>query len=178
MGFTILGLKTGVDASGFLCVCVCGGGGGRGICYCSMNWASPPPPPIEGLPGLMKLSSGQVHHTCMQPFISLSLIRASKEVSSTVRAPVIGRHQFFGTSSEHYGKAHGRLLHVSGWMNYLHCMLLVSYIQQYFNTSITVLTNQVWKLLIALFKVPNTDVLLWYKTRICIMIESRRYQKL
>ena len=38
----------------------------------------------------------------------------------------------------------------------LHCMLLVSYIQQYFDTSITVLTNQVWKLLIALFKVPNT----------------------
>ena len=29
-------------------------------------------------------------------------------------------------------------------------------IQQYFNTSITVLTNQVWKLLIELFKVPNT----------------------
>ena len=38
-------------------------------------------------------------------------------------------------------------------------MLLVSYIQQYFDTSITVLTNQVWKLLIAhLFKVPNTGV--------------------
>ena len=37
--------------------------------------------------------------------------------------------------------------------------MLVSYIQQYFNTSITVLTNQVWKLLIALFKVPNTGVL-------------------
>ena len=37
-------------------------------------------------------------------------------------------------------------------------MLLVSYIQQYFNTSITVLTNQDWKLLIALFKVPNTGV--------------------
>ena len=35
-------------------------------------------------------------------------------------------------------------------------MWLVSYIQQYFNTFITVLTNQVWKLLIALFKVPNT----------------------
>ena len=36
-------------------------------------------------------------------------------------------------------------------------MLLVSYIQQYFNTSITFLTNQVLKeLLIALFKVPNT----------------------
>ena len=38
-------------------------------------------------------------------------------------------------------------------------MLLISYIQQYFNTSITVLTNQVWKLLIALFKVPNTGAL-------------------
>ena len=38
----------------------------------------------------------------------------------------------------------------------LHCMLLVSYIQQYFNTSIIVLTNQVWKLLIALFKMLNT----------------------
>ena len=47
------------------------------------------------------------------------------------------------------------------WMNelLLHCMLLVSYIQQYFNTSITVLTNQVWKLLIALLKVPNTGAL-------------------
>ena len=41
----------------------------------------------------------------------------------------------------------------------LHCMLLVSYIQQYFNTSITVLTNQVWKLLIALLKVLNTGAL-------------------
>ena len=37
-------------------------------------------------------------------------------------------------------------LHVAGFL----------YIQQYFNTSITVLSNQVWKLLIALFKVPNT----------------------
>ena len=35
-------------------------------------------------------------------------------------------------------------------------MLLISYIQQYFNTSNTVLTNRVWKLLIALFKVLNT----------------------
>ena len=37
--------------------------------------------------------------------------------------------------------------------------VLVSYIQQYFNTSITVLTNQVWKLLIAPFKVPNTGAI-------------------
>ena len=36
-------------------------------------------------------------------------------------------------------------------------MLLVSYNQQYFNTSITVLTNQVWKLLIALFKVSKVE---------------------
>ena len=34
--------------------------------------------------------------------------------------------------------------------------VLVSYIQQYCKTSITLLTNQVWKFLIALFKVPNT----------------------
>ena len=61
---------------------------------------------------------------------------------------------------------HLRALRKSPWkfinfMNelWLHCMLLVSYIQQYFNTSITVLTNQVWKLLIALFKVPNTGAL-------------------
>ena len=48
-----------------------------------------------------------------------------------VRALVFGRHHFLGTS-EHYGKAHGSLL--SGWMN-CSCMLLVSYIQQYFNHS-------------------------------------------
>ena len=41
-------------------------------------------------------------------------------------------------------------------------MLLVSYIHQYFNTSITLLTNQVWKWLIALFKVPNTGALTRY----------------
>ena len=33
----------------------------------------------------------------------------------TIRAPVFGRHQFFGTS-EHYRKAHGSLS--SGWINY------------------------------------------------------------
>ena len=88
-----------------------------------------------------------------------------------IRAPVFGRHQFFGTS-EHYGKAHGSLL--SGWMNYikLHCMLLVSYIPQYFNTSITVLTNLVWKLLIALFKVPNTGALTVIYLKNSIIIPS------
>ena len=46
-------------------------------------------------------------------------------------------------------------LHVAGFL----------YIQQYFNTSITVLTNQVWKLVSALFKVPNTGAFMvveWY----------------
>ena len=63
---------------------------------------------------------------------------------STVRAPVFGRHQFFGTS-EHYGKAHGSLL--SGWMNHNYtacCWFPTS--SNILNTSITVLTNQVWKL--------------------------------
>ena len=46
----------------------------------------------------------------------------------------------------------------------LHYMLLVSYIQQYFNTSI-VLTNQFWKLLIALFKVPNTGAFMVQKIK-------------
>ena len=55
----------------------------------------------------------------------------------------------------------------------LHCMLLVFYIQQYFNTSITVLTNQVWKLLIALFKVPNTGAL-----TVCSAISGPTYFEL
>ena len=57
-------------------------------------------------------------------------------------------------------------------------MLLVSCIQQYFITSITVLTNQVWKLLIALFKVQNTVAFMvqllklykkteWWKKNLC-----------
>ena len=52
------------------------------------------------------------------------------------------------------GKAHGSLL--SGWMNYNYtacCWFPTS--SNTFNTSITVLTNQVWKLLIALFKVRD-----------------------
>ena len=39
----------------------------------------------------------------------------NSNLTSTVRAPVFGRHQFFGTS-KHYGKAHGSLLF--RWMNY------------------------------------------------------------
>ena len=36
-------------------------------------------------------------------------ISTCSHAAGTVRAPVFGRHQFFGTS-EHYGKAHGSLL--------------------------------------------------------------------
>ena len=75
----------------------------------------------------------------------------------TVRAPVFDRHQFFGTS-EHYRKAHGCLL--SWWMNYYYtgcCWFPTS-------SNILILLSQFWqirfrwKLLIALFKVPNTGV--------------------
>ena len=58
---------------------------------------------------------------------------------STVRAPVFGRHQFFGTS-EHYGKTHGSLL--SGWMNYNYtacCWFPIS-------SNILVLPSQFWQI--------------------------------
>ena len=57
----------------------------------------------------------------------------------TVRAPVFGRHQFFGTS-ELYGKAHGSLL--SGWMNYNYtacCWFTAS-------SNILVLPSQFWQI--------------------------------
>ena len=57
----------------------------------------------------------------------------------TVRAPVFGRHQFFGTS-EHYRKAHGSLL--SGWMNYNYTACC------WFPTSsnILILPSQFWQI--------------------------------
>ena len=56
----------------------------------------------------------------------------------TVRAPVFGRHQFFGTS-EHYGKAHGSL---SGWLNYNYTACC------WFPTSsnILILPSQFWQI--------------------------------
>ena len=59
--------------------------------------------------------------------------------SGTVRAPVIGRHQFFGTS-EHYGRAHGSLL--SGWINYNYTVC------RWFPTSsnILILLSQFWQI--------------------------------
>ena len=56
----------------------------------------------------------------------------------TVRAPVFGRHRFFGTS-EHYGKAHGSLL--SGWMNcnYTACCWFPT------SSNILILPSQFWQ---------------------------------
>ena len=91
-----------------------------------------------------------VYRSLWVMFVSCSLT-----YTCTVRAPVFDRHQFFGTS-EHYGKAHGSLL--SGWMNCnytAYCWFPTSS-NIWILPSHTVLTNQVWKLLIALFKVPNT----------------------
>ena len=59
--------------------------------------------------------------------------------TGTVGAPVFDRHQFFGTS-EHYEKAHGRLL--SGWMNYNYTACC------WFPTSsnILILPSQFWQI--------------------------------
>ena len=69
----------------------------------------------------------------------MQLFSAYRYGTSTVRAPVFGRHQFFGTS-EHYGKAHGSLL--SGWMNYNYtacCWFPAS-------SNILILPSQFWQI--------------------------------
>ena len=107
---------------------------------------------------LIECSIMEIHRLTGKLWIKVinrySLFSNYPKGTSIRRAPVFGRHQFFGTL-EHYRKAHGSLLSELINYNYTACCWF-SYIQQYFNTSITVLTNQVWKLLIALFKVPNT----------------------
>ena len=62
-----------------------------------------------------------------------------KTLDCTVRTPVFGRHQFFGTS-EHYGNTHGSLL--SGWMNYNYTACC------WFPTSsnILILPSQFWQI--------------------------------
>ena len=89
-----------------------------------------------------------------------------KDNRITVRAPVFGRHYFFGTS-EHYGKAHGSLL--SGWMNYNYTAC------RWFPTSsnILILPSQFWQIRfesywLPLFKVPNTGAftVLFFVTRL------------
>ena len=62
-----------------------------------------------------------------------------KKCGRTVRAPVFGRQQLFGTS-EHYGKAHGSLL--SRWMDYKYTAFC------WFPTSsnILILSSQFWQI--------------------------------
>ena len=78
----------------------------------------------------------------MDPICMSQNVRLDRN-NGTVMAPVFGRHQFFGTS-EHYTEKPKEvfyldeliiiILHVAG---FLHPVI--------FNTSITVLTNHVWK---------------------------------
>ena len=50
------------------------------------------------------------HSVILSDRVEICAVRTLRTGQSTVRAPVFGRHQFFGTS-EHYGKAHGSLLY-------------------------------------------------------------------
>ena len=81
---------------------------------------------------------------------------------TTVRAPVFGRHQFFGTS-EHYGKTHGSLL--SGWMNYNYTA------RCWFPTSsnILILPSQFWQIRFESY---------WWHCSKCRILVLLRYIKL
>ena len=85
-----------------------------------------------------------IHTTLFLPWILNLWRRFEFAITCTkiLRAPVFGRHQFFGTS-EHYGKAHGRLL--SWWMNYNYTGFVVTGFLHLaiFHTSITVLDWQI-----------------------------------
>ena len=84
-------------------------------------------------------------HACLSVYVhyknvSAAFVRICACASiCTVRAPVLGRHQFFGTS-EHYGKAHGSLL--SGWMiyNYTACCWFPT------SSNILILPSQFWQI--------------------------------
>ena len=79
----------------------------------------------------------------------------------TVRAPVFGRHQYLLAPQSISEKL--MEVYLSGWMNYNYtACCYVSYIQQYFNTSITVLTNQLLKVTDVLFKVPNAGAFTYF----------------
>ena len=78
-------------------------------------------------------------YVCRTVLIFLLLLVLINQIQCTVRAPVFGRHHFFGTS-EHYGKACGSLL--SGWMNYNYTACC------WFPTSnnILILPSQFWQI--------------------------------
>ena len=94
---------------------------------------------IVGIPSVIIKLLWYIYWNKTKQWICSGLKKRIEKVNSTVRAPVFGRHQFFGTS-EHYRKAHGSLL--SGWMNcnYTTC--------RWFPTSnnILILPSQFWKI--------------------------------
>ena len=94
---------------------------------------NPPPPPPWNIWHILWGAKKLVPAEYWCPYGTLHSTR------HTVRAPVFGRHQFFGTS-EHYGKAHGSLL--SGWMNYNYIACC------WFPTSsnILILPSQFWQI--------------------------------
>ena len=84
----------------------------------------------------------------------------------TVRAPVFGRHQFFGTS-EHYGKAHWSLL--SGWMNYNYTACC------WFPTSsnILIFTSQFWQIRFESCWLHCSKCRILVLLRYCIITQNR-----
>ena len=87
------------------------------------------------------------------PQLCIVTFKAKGGITSTIRAPVFGRNQ--NSAPPSITEKPMEVYYLDEWsVKFLHCMLLASYIQQYFNTfkTITILTNQVWKLLITLFK--------------------------
>ena len=86
-------------------------------------------------------------------------------ISCTVRAPVLGRHQFFGTS-EHYGKAHGSLL--SGWMNYDYTACC------WFPTSNNILTlpSQFWQIGALFYK--GLRLIVWWISIVAQIVYNLR----
>ena len=82
---------------------------------------------------------GQISDTKCDQKITWQCFFFVHNAVSTVRAPVFGRHQFFGTSA-HYRKAHGSVL--SGWMNYNYTACC------WFPTSsnILILPSQFWQI--------------------------------
>ena len=103
--------------------------------------------------GLTQTMKKQIKSSFCLQFIT------SEEISITVRVPVFGRHQFFGTS-EHYGKIHGRLLF--GWMNnnYTACCWFHTF------SNILILPLQFWQIRFESYWLHCLKcwilVLLWY----------------
>ena len=126
-----------------------------------------PHPCLAGLAGLTWSASGADSQTGL----SASAVQTDKRLikvylyhmgTSIRQAPVFRHLRAFRKSPWKFHYLDEWIiitLHVAGFLHV--------YIQQYVNTSITVLTNQLWKLLIALFKVRNTGALTVPKNWVC-----------